>query len=97
MEAAKAIGSTQTTALALVYMQEKLFRGTVDEQAIKCARAASHQVRRWGDPMWMHVAAGLEAGALEINGLLGDAQQRRADAEASWDKLPEAVKRLKSD
>ncbi|KIW56670.1 hypothetical protein PV05_05310 [Exophiala xenobiotica] len=97
MEAAKAIGSTQTTALALVYMQEKLFRGTVDEQAIKCARAASHQVRRWGDPMWMHVAAGLEAEALEINGLLGDAQQRRADAEASWDKLPEAVKRLKSD
>ncbi|KAK7888144.1 hypothetical protein LTR67_009021 [Exophiala xenobiotica] len=97
MEAAKAIGSTQTTALTLVYMQEKLFRGTVDEQAIKCARAASHQVRRWGDPMWMHVAAGLEAEALEVNGLLGDAQQRRADAEASWDKLPEAVKRLKSD
>ncbi|KAK4935391.1 hypothetical protein LTR10_023533 [Elasticomyces elasticus] len=96
MEAAKAIGSAQTTALALVFMQEKLFKGLVDEQAIKCARAASHQVRRWGDPLWTHVVAGLEAETLEVNGMLKEAQQRMADADAGWDKLPETVKRLKS-
>ncbi|KAI1627008.1 cohesin loading factor-domain-containing protein [Exophiala viscosa] len=96
MEAAKAIGSAQTTALALVFMQEKLFKGLVDEQAIKCARAASHQVRRWGDPLWTQVVAGLEAETLEVNGMLKEAQQRKADAEAGWDKLPETVKRLQS-
>lgn len=92
MEAAKAIGSTQTTALALIYMQEKLFRSTVDEQALKCARAASHQVRRWGDPLWMHVVAGLEAEALEVNGFIEDAQHRRADAAAGWEDLQEGIK-----
>ncbi|KAL6242685.1 hypothetical protein RBB50_010331 [Rhinocladiella similis] len=92
MEAAKAIGSTQTSALTLIYMQEKLFRGTVDEQALKCARAATHQVRRWGDPMWMHVVAGVEAEALEVNGYMADAQQRRADADAGWEKLPQRIK-----
>ncbi|KIX10602.1 uncharacterized protein Z518_01686 [Rhinocladiella mackenziei CBS 650.93] len=96
MEAGKAIGSAQTTALALVYMQEKLFKGTVDEQALKCAKAASHQVRRWGEPLWAHVAAGLEADSLEINGMAKEAQQRKADAEARWNELPLGVKRLKT-
>ncbi|EHY56642.1 hypothetical protein HRR83_002275 [Exophiala dermatitidis] len=92
MEAAKAIGSAQTTALALIYMQEKLFKGTVDEQGMKCARAASHQVKRWGEPMWAHVAAGLEADSLEVNGHAKEAQERRAEAESGWDSLPEKVR-----
>lgn len=92
MEAAKAIGSAQTTAIALIYMQEKLFKGTVDEQGMKCARAASHQVKRWGEPMWAHVAAGLEADSLEVNGHAKEAQERRTEAEAGWDVLPDRVK-----
>ncbi|KAL2432510.1 hypothetical protein ABEF95_012101 [Exophiala dermatitidis] len=92
MEAAKAIGSAQTTALALIYMQEKLFKGTVDEQGMKCARAASHQVKRWGEPMWAHVAAGLEADSLEVNGHAKEAQERRAEAESGWGLLPEKVR-----
>ena len=93
MEAGKAIGSAQTTALALIYMQEKLFKGVVEEQALKCARAASAQTKRWSEPMWMHVAAGLEAQALEINGFEADAARRTEEAEAVWETLPEDVKR----
>ena len=97
MEAGKAIGSAQTTALALIYMQEKLFKGVVDEQALKCAKAASHQTRRWGDPMWMHVTAGLEAQAMEINGLEEDARKRKQQADEGWELMPEGVKRATDD
>lgn len=96
MDAGKATGSTMTTALALIYMQQKMFRGTVDEQALKCARAASHQTKRWGEPMWTHVAAGLEAEALEINGFPADAVKKQSEAETLWDALPERVKNVKS-
>ncbi|KAK5061453.1 hypothetical protein LTR84_007996 [Exophiala bonariae] len=92
MDAGKATGSTMTTALALIYMQQKMFRGTVDEQALKCAKAASHQTRRWGEPMWIHVAAGLEAEALEINGFPAEAAKKETEAESLWDELPERVK-----
>ncbi|ETI23040.1 hypothetical protein G647_04836 [Cladophialophora carrionii CBS 160.54] len=92
MEAGKAIGSAQTTALALIYMQEKLFKGVVDEQALKCAKAASQQTRRWGSPMWMHVTAGLEAQALDINGYENEARRRKQEGEAGWETLPEAIK-----
>ncbi|EXJ63096.1 hypothetical protein A1O7_03541 [Cladophialophora yegresii CBS 114405] len=92
MEAGKAIGSAQTTALALIYMQEKLFKGVVDEQALKCAKAASQQTRRWGSPMWMHVTAGLEARALDINGYEDEAKRRKQEGEAGWEILPEAIK-----
>lgn len=96
MDAGKATGSAMTTALALIYMQQKMFRGTVDEQAIKCARAATHQARRWGEPMWTHVAAGLEAESLEINGLMEEAMRKKVEAESLWDGLPERVKNVKS-
>lgn len=92
MEAGKAIGSAQTTALSLIYMQEKLFKGVVDEQALKCAKAATHQTRRWGEPLWTHVAASLEAQALEINGFEADARRRREDAVAVFETLPDGVK-----
>ena len=93
MEAGKIIGSAQTTSLALIYMQEKLFKGVVGEQALKCARAASAQTKRWGESMWMHVAAGLEAQALDINGIEDDGRRKKIEAEALWEKLPEGVKR----
>jgi hypothetical protein len=96
LDAGKAIGSAPTTALALIYMQQRLFTGTVDEQAIKCARAALHQTRRWGEPMWTHVAAGLEADCLEVNGLAREAQKRRADSASLLEKLPDGVKRVKA-
>jgi len=96
MDAGKATGSAMTTALALIYMQQKMFKGTVDDQAIKCARAATHQARRWGDPMWTHVAAGLEAESLEINGLMADAMKKKVEADSLWDGLPELVKGVKS-
>jgi hypothetical protein len=96
MEAGKTIGNAQVTALALTYMQERLFRGVVDEQALKCAKAASHQSRRAGDPLWMHVAGGLEAQALEVNGFEGDAGRRKVEAETLFDTLPEAVKKAAS-
>lgn len=96
MDAGKATGSTMTTALALIYMQQKMFRGTVDEQAMKCARAATHQTKRWGEPMWTHVAAGLEAETLEINGFPAEAIKKKSEAEALWDGLPERVKNVKS-
>jgi hypothetical protein len=97
MEAGKAIGSAQTTALSLIYMQEALFKGVVEEQALKCAKAASAQTKRWGEPMWMHVAAGLEAQSLEINGFEDDAARRKSEAGAMWETLPEKIKQATVD
>jgi hypothetical protein len=92
MEAGKTIVNAQVTTLALTYMQERLFRGVVDEQALKCAKAASHQSRRAGDPLWMHVAGGLEAQALEVNGAEEDAGKKKVEAETLFETLPEAVR-----
>jgi hypothetical protein len=92
MEAGKAIGSAQTTALALIFMSERLFKGNVEEQALKCAKASSAQTRRWGDPMWLHVTAGLEAQSLEVNGYEEEGRKKMVDAEAAWEALPERVK-----
>lgn len=94
MEDGNAIGNVQTSSLAFVYMYEKLFKGTVDSQASKCAKAASRQIRRWGDPLWVHMAALLEAEAFEVCGMMEEASKRKDDAAATWEKVPEAVKKL---
>lgn len=92
MEAGQKIGSAQTTAIALICMQDKLFKGVVEDQALKCAKAASHQARRSGDPLLMHMAATLEAQSLEVHGMASEASQLNADAQAKWNALPEAVR-----
>jgi hypothetical protein len=97
MDAGQKIKSAQTTALTLLFLQERVFRGIQDRQALSCARVGSEQVQRWGDPLWAYVAAGLESKTLEENGLSAPARKRKADAEAAWDKLPEGVKKTKEE
>ncbi|KIX93658.1 uncharacterized protein Z520_10564 [Fonsecaea multimorphosa CBS 102226] len=97
MDEGRAIGSAQTTALALIYMQDQLYKGMVDEQALKCAKASSFQTKRWGQPMWMHVAAGLEAQALDIHGFPKEAQKKKDEAEAGWQRLPKGIKGIQDD
>ncbi|OAP56842.1 hypothetical protein AYL99_08954 [Fonsecaea erecta] len=92
MDEGKAIGSAQTTALALIYMHDQLYKGTLEKPALKCAKAAGHQARRWGQPMWMHVAAALEAQTLEIFSFPDEARKRQDEADASWERLPKGVK-----
>ncbi|KIW26879.1 uncharacterized protein PV07_06673 [Cladophialophora immunda] len=95
MDESRAIGSAQITALALIYMQDRIYKGVLHEQAMKCAKACSCQTRRWGQPMWMHVAAVLEAQALEIQGFSEQAQKKKDEAEASWQRLPDGVRGIK--
>lgn len=92
LSAAKAIGNTQITALTLILMQERFFKGVVGEQAIKCAKAASAQVKKWGDSMWDHVAARMEAECFEVQGMKEAAQQKKDEAQASISGLPENIR-----
>ena len=79
------------TALALILMSDKFFKGVVGDQAMKCAKAASHQARRSGDPLWLSVAQGMEAECLEIMGKTDDAKKIRDAAEKITKDLPEGV------
>ncbi|KAH0846780.1 hypothetical protein AYO21_07855 [Fonsecaea monophora] len=92
MAESKAIGNAQTTALILVYMQDQMYKGSTDDQALKCARAASNQTGRWGQPMWMHVATALEAQALDFQGRVVEAKEKMAAAEVGWQMLPNGIK-----
>ncbi|KIV91013.1 hypothetical protein PV10_05605 [Exophiala mesophila] len=95
LDAGKEIGSLQITTLALICMQDRAFKGQVEERAVKCARAAGSQAKSWKEPLWTHVALGYEADSLEINGFAKTAVQRREESEQAWDRLPEDVKRIK--
>lgn len=95
LDAGKEIGSLQITTLALICMQDRAFKGQVEERAVKCARAAGSQAKSWKEPMWTHVALGYEADSLEINGFAKTAAQRREESEQAWQRLPEDVKRIK--
>jgi hypothetical protein len=90
---ARLSGNAQVTALALILMSDKFFKGVVGDQAMKCAKAASHQARRSGDPLWLSVAQGMEAECLEIMGKTDDAKKIRDAAEKNTTDLPEGVLR----
>ena len=86
-------GNAQVTALALILMSDKFFKGVVGDQAMKCAKAASHQARRSGDPLWLSVAQGMEADCLEIIGKTEDASKIRAAAVNTTTELPRSILR----
>jgi tetratricopeptide (TPR) repeat protein len=94
LHAAKAISNAQITALVLMTMQQKHFLGVTDEHATKCVRATSMQMKNWGNPMWMHVAAGVEAEALEFQGKPVEARGKMQEARVRAEGLPEAVRGL---
>ena len=91
LSVARLSGNAQVTALALILMSDKFFKGVVGDQAMKCAKAASHQARRSGDPLWLSVAQGMEAECLEIMGKTDDAKKIRDAAEKITKDLPEGV------
>jgi hypothetical protein len=90
---ARLSGNAQVTALALILMSDKFFKGVVGEQAMKCAKAASHQARRSGDPLWLSVAQGMEAECLEIIGKTQDANETRNAATKTTAELPRGILR----
>ena len=94
LSTAQAIGNAQITALALVLMSEKFFNGVVGDQAVKCARAASHQAKRVGDPLWMAVTLRMEAQCMETQGKVGEASRLTRESERLRADLPDRLKRL---
>jgi len=80
-------------------MQDKFFRGGVqDVQAVKCAKAAAHQVKtRWGSPLWTAVS-----GMLEVESLLlqqdpnkqEEIERKSSDVQKAWAAVPHDVKQV---
>jgi Cohesin loading factor len=93
LSTAQASGNAQVTALTLILMSDKFFKGVVGDQAMKCAKAASHQARRSGDPMWLSVAQGMEAECLDIMGKTDEARKLGDAARKVSAELPEKVLR----
>lgn len=93
LSTAQASGNAQVTALTLILMSDKFFKGVVGDQAMKCAKAASHQARRSGDPLWLSVAQGMEAECLDIMGKTEEARKLGDAARKVTAELPEKVLR----
>lgn len=91
LSVAQLSGNAQVTALTLILMSDKFFKGVVGDQAMKCAKAASHQARRSGDPLWLSVAQGMEAECLEIMGRTDDAKKIRDAAKKITTGLPDGI------
>ena len=94
LNSAKAIANGQITALVLMTMHQKHFIGVTDEHAVKCVRATSMQMRNWGNPMWMHVTAGVEAEALEFQGKLGESEAKMGEARRRAEGLPGRIREM---
>ena len=92
LAAAKQCGNAQITALALALMQEKFFKGIQSDQAAKCAKAASHQANRVGEPMWMAVTSTMEAECFEANGSMAEAQVKNLEAHHALMRTPGKVR-----
>ena len=92
LNSAKAISNGQITALVLMTMHQKHFLGVTDEHAVKCVKATSMQMRNWGNPMWMHVTAGVEAEALEFAGKGEEAEGKLAEAARRAEGLPGRIR-----
>lgn len=91
LSVARLNGNAQVTALALILMSDKFFKGVIGDQAMKCAKAGSHQARRSGDPLWLSVAQGMEAECLEIMGKTEDATKIRNAAKKTTAELPQGI------
>lgn len=94
---AKQMGNNQIISLTLTFMQDKFFRGGVQNvQAVKCAKAAAHQVRtRWGSPLWMAVSGMLEVESLVLQQDVSkqeEIERRKMDVQKAWATVPEDVK-----
>jgi hypothetical protein len=92
LDSAKAIANAQVIALVLMTMQQKYFVGVTDEHAVKCVKATSAQMPNWGNPMWMHVTAAVEAQALELQGKPIEAKAKMEEARRRAEGLPQAIR-----
>ena len=92
LNSAKAISNGQITALVLMTMHQKHFLGVTDEHAVKCVKATSMQMRNWGNPMWIHVTAGVEAEALEFAGKGAEAEGKLGEAQRRAEGLSERIR-----
>ena len=91
LNSAKVLCNAQVTSLVLMTMYQRYFLGQMDEHAVKCVRATSSQVKVWGNPMWMHVAAGVEAEAWEFQGKSAEAGAKFSEAKRRVEGLPTKV------
>lgn len=95
LEAGKAVINQQLISLALALIQERYFRGGIqDKQAVSCARAASHQVRtRVGSDLWTAVTSemGMESAVLSGNDMEA-VQSSKQIRDRAWGSVPQQVK-----
>lgn len=96
LDTAKTISNHQIMGLTLTLMQDKFFRGGVQTaQAVKCAKAAAHQVKtRWGNPLWVAVSSMFEVESLMlVGGQEEDVRRKQEDVDRAIEVVPENVRR----
>jgi len=98
LNSAKQVSNNQIISLTLTLMQDKFFRGGVqDVQAVKCAKAAAHQVKsRWGSPLWIAVSGMLEVESLVLQqdpSKQGEIERKSVDVQKAWAAVPQDVKK----
>ncbi|KAJ9663548.1 hypothetical protein H2198_000814 [Neophaeococcomyces mojaviensis] len=96
LDTAKKISNHQIMGLTLTLMQDKFFRGGVQTaQAVKCAKAAAHQVKtRWGNPLWVAVSSMFEVESLMlVGGQEQDVQRKQEDADRALEVVPEGIRK----
>lgn len=95
LEAGKAVINQQLISLALALIQERYFRGGIqDKQAVSCAKAASHQVRtRVGSDLWTAVTSQMGMESAVLSGNDAEAVQSARDIrDRAWRNVPQQVK-----
>ena len=77
--------------VVLNLMAWKFFRGVVNPQSERAAKASEKMAQKCMDTLWISVAAGLLGDTLELEGKIEEAQSARESGEATARDLPEAL------
>ncbi|KAI9891439.1 MAG: hypothetical protein M1814_002758 [Vezdaea aestivalis] len=80
LSAAKSLANSQLVSMTLNIMSARFFSGVVGDQAEKMARAGLHTAQQAGNSLWISVAEGMMADALEVMGKTEDAGETRRRA-----------------
>lgn len=91
LQASKQAANNQLMCMTLHFMWWKYFRGVVNDQAEKSARASQHLARKSMDQLWTSVAGGVMGDTLEVMGRTTEAENSRREGREIAESLPGGI------
>ena len=91
LEMAQKFGDHHLMCVVLNLMAWKFFRGVINPQSERAARASEKMAQKCMDNLWISVSAGLLADTLELEGNIEEARTTRENGHAVARGLPEAL------